>query len=85
MKIDDAIRERARLEFNLPRYTFWEGAENRFKAAVLHLIMEGIYPGPQALNDYIFMHRGRNINGRSCKWRREICKDIGFKLRGLND
>lgn len=84
-EIDQMTRQRAYNLYNTPRYSQWEDAEDRFKSSVLYLIAMGIYPSPQELNERMFMHRRKTINGRSCKWRREICKEIGFKLKGLND
>lgn len=59
-------------------------AERKFKRAVVALILEGAYPGPQRLNRLVHGHSCRNINGRECRWRREICHQIRFPLHGFN-
>jgi hypothetical protein len=59
-------------------------AEVRFKNCVINLIADGVYPGPQAINERLHGYRSKSINGRECQWRREICAKIGFRLHGRN-
>jgi hypothetical protein len=59
-------------------------AEDMFKHAVTYLIGVEIYPSPRALNQLIHGHTSDNINGRECRWRREVCHELGFKLKGYN-
>jgi hypothetical protein len=61
--------------------------ETIFKETVRGLIERGVYPGPTAINralgrDY---YRVMNtIGGRECQWRREVCNELGFRLKGRN-
>jgi len=61
-------------------------AEGRFKLVVSTVVALGRYPTPTLLN--VNLHPGRrlknNLNDRECRWRREICAVIGFRLRGKN-
>ena len=60
-------------------------AEIRFKNTVKRLIAKDVYPSPRAINQAL--GRGDkidNINGAECNWRRQICFELGFKLKGFN-
>lgn len=62
--------------------------EHRFKNAVYVLVMHGKYPSPTTINKLLGRdprsRKMNNLNDRECRWRREICKEIGFTLRGKN-
>lgn len=63
-------------------------AEIQFKMAVLNVVHYGKYPSVTRINieigrDHV-CRKMNNLNGRECRWRREICKEIGFTLRGKN-
>lgn len=63
-------------------------AEIEFKMAVLNVVHYGEYPSPTSINKEMGRDPRRrkmnNLNDRECRWRREICKEIGFTLRGKN-
>jgi hypothetical protein len=68
-------------------------AEARFKVAVVELVAQGVYPSPGAINHRLGrdLYNGKpshNINGRECRWRREVCAELRFVLnsdrRGWN-
>jgi hypothetical protein len=57
-------------------------AEKQFKTIVEKLIDRGVYPGPTAINNARLGTHGagqtNNINGRECRWRREVLLKKGF-------
>lgn len=60
-------------------------AEDLFKGAVRAVVRRGEYPSA------LRVHRARgqvfpraDLNGCECQWRREVCRDIGFRLKGRN-
>jgi hypothetical protein len=57
-------------------------AEDRFKAAVVSLIVAGVYPSPtpvcQALG---WTRRRRELNGREAQWRIEALEGVGWVRR----
>ncbi len=75
-------------------------AEREFKHAVMALVACKEYPSPARVNrvlghgvtrrlamgehSSIPVKWSNNLNGRECRWRREVCKEIGFTLRGKN-
>lgn len=59
-------------------------AEREFKHAVMTLVACKTYPSPRQIQRILGHKVTDNINGRECRWRREACKEIGFKLRGKN-
>lgn len=59
-------------------------AEKRFKDAVQKLVEEGIYPSASKIKVELTGYSGMGLNGRESIWRREICKFIGFRLKGKN-
>lgn len=59
-------------------------AERRFKECVTNLVNQNIYPSGQAIQKILKGYSLGKLNGRECQWRREICKVIGFKLKGRN-
>ena len=67
----------------------WAGmtpAEREFKHAVMSIVACKTYPSPRAIRRVLGRMSGQvhNINGVECRWRREVCKEIGFALRGKN-
>ena len=46
-------------------------AEIRFKAAVTITLAFEVYPGPATLR-YMLGGAGHNLNGRECRWRKEV-------------
>jgi hypothetical protein len=55
------------------------GAEYRFKVATFRALLDGVIPGPAALNERLHGHRSRNINGREARWRREVFEFWGLQ------
>ncbi len=56
--------------------------EARFKAAVLALVWQGVYPGPVQLRRELGRRDGsRTINGRETAWRRSVLRGLGWKCR----
>jgi hypothetical protein len=63
-------------------------AEKNFKNAVKAIIARGEYPGALAIDKELGRYDRRsikgNLNGVELQWRREICRDIEFTLKGRN-
>lgn len=59
-------------------------AERLFKHAVMVLVACKTYPSPAQIYRLLCKSKRRlgGLNGRECRWRREICDEIGFVLRG---
>lgn len=58
------------------------GAEARFKAAVLALVWQGIYPGPVQIRRELGRPDGsQTINGRQTRWRAELLRALGWTAR----
>lgn len=53
-------------------------AESWFKWKVEALILLKVYPSARNLDL-------RALNGRQCRWRREVAKKLNFKLKGKNN
>lgn len=61
-------------------------AQVRFKNTVTQLINKNVYPSADNINKALGRRKSRynGLSGRECIWRRQICFDIGFKLKGVN-
>jgi hypothetical protein len=72
----------------IPGYIDMSKTERRLKKAVWVLVMHDIYPSPTSINKLLgrdpLSRQMNNLNDRECNWRREICKSLGFTLRGKN-
>lgn len=56
-------------------------AEERFKDTIRVWWNCGEYPSPTYLNWFIHHRWNRNLNGRECKWRREVMAELGIPLK----
>jgi hypothetical protein len=53
-------------------------AEQRFKLAVIRLVLQNEYPSPGNIERALGRHVTHNINGRECRWRREVMTAMGW-------
>lgn len=59
-------------------------AEVKFKKAIVTIINQGGYPWAGTIGKELGRRNITSLNGQENDWRREICHELQFKLKGRN-
>jgi hypothetical protein len=63
---------------------FAPGAEGRFKAVAWALVDMGTHPTPTLMNAALGHNGGHNLNGRECRWLRNVVAPMRRPRRGYS-
>ena|ERR1700687_1775863 len=57
-------------------------AASTFKRAVCKIVWDGVYPSPRKVNALAHGHCGKDLNGRDCRRRADIFKELDVHPEG---